>query len=115
MSLTPSGACDRSKASRVSSAPQAASMTTSMIRRSSSSPSTTCRLAYSLAYDIGASYETVYLFRPIKTEDPDVDMPSSMTLPSYTLKFPTTLESTSDQELPEWAVMLELEQSLCTA
>lgn len=55
------------------------------------------------------------MFRPIKTEDPDVDMLSSMTLPSYTLKFPTTLESTRDQELPEWAVMLELEQSLCTA
>ncbi len=73
------------------------------------------RIGFALAHSLEVAYEDTLLFRPIQDDNPEVTNLSSMTLPSYALKFPTTLETSSDQELPEWSVLQEMEQSLRSA
>ena len=73
------------------------------------------RLGFTLAHELGVSYEDTYLMRPIECDNSEITELSSMTLPSYVQRFPTTLAMSRTPVQPEWAVVLELEQSLRSA
>ena len=73
------------------------------------------RIGFTLAYSLGVDCEDTLLFRTVENENPEIAELSFMTLPDYALRFPSTLETSSDREPPEWVKLLELEQSLRSA